>query len=112
MSLDDFGTGYSSLIQLHRMPFNEMKIDKSFVLEIGASDEAEQIVRSIADLGHNLGLSLCAEGIECEEALSFVQSVGCESAQGYLVSKPVPPTEIDGLVRASLRNPESAAIRS
>jgi EAL domain-containing protein (putative c-di-GMP-specific phosphodiesterase class I)/AmiR/NasT family two-component response regulator len=106
LSLDDFGTGYSSLIQLHRMPFNEMKIDKSFVLEIGVSDEAEQIVRSIADLGHNLGLSLCAEGIECEEALSFVRSIGCETAQGYLVSKPVSPAELATFIQTSANNLE------
>lgn len=98
LSIDDFGTGYSSLVQLHRMPFNEMKIDRSFVGEIGVNGEAEKIVRSIVDLGHNLGLSLCAEGIETQEALRFLRSLGCETAQGYLISKPVPPADLAAFV--------------
>jgi EAL domain-containing protein (putative c-di-GMP-specific phosphodiesterase class I) len=101
LSIDDFGTGYSSLIQLHRMPFNEMKIDRSFVMELIDNEESKKIVSSIAGLGHSLGLSLCAEGIEDEEALMFLRSLECETGQGYLISRPVPPAEMAELVFAS-----------
>jgi EAL domain-containing protein (putative c-di-GMP-specific phosphodiesterase class I)/ActR/RegA family two-component response regulator len=90
LSLDDFGTGYSSLIQLHRMPFSEMKIDKSFVIESDGNAEAVKIIRSIASLAESLELSLCAEGVESEAALALVRKVGCQSAQGYLIGKPMP----------------------
>ena len=89
LSIDDFGTGYSSFVQLYRMPFSELKIDKSFVLDMHQDEEAKIIVRSIANLGHNLGLSLCAEGVETREALDLLRSFGCEKIQGYLVSRPL-----------------------
>lgn len=94
LSLDDFGTGYSSLAQLHRMPFNELKIDKSFVLGVEAEPEAAKLVRIITLLGHELGLVVCAEGIETQEALDYVGRVRCDLAQGYLLGRPVPA---DGL---------------
>ena len=100
LSMDDFGTGYSSLVQLYRMPFGELKIDKSFVMDLGESDEAEKIVRSIVNLGHNLGLSVCAEGVETEEAVDLLRSIGCEKAQGYLISKPVPAKDMTEMLRA------------
>lgn len=93
LSLDDFGTGYSSLVQLHRLPFNEMKIDKSFVMEIGRDREADKIVRSIAGLARGLELKLCAEGIETTAALDFLRSLDCDTGQGYLISKPLPADE-------------------
>jgi len=99
LSLDDFGTGFSSLVELHRMPFNEMKIDKSFVMEIGKDEEAKKIIQSIVDLGHNLGLQLCAEGLESEEALEYVRSLGCDSAQGFLISKPLPVDQFTEFVK-------------
>lgn len=101
LSLDDFGTGYSSLAQLHRLPFNEMKIDKSFVIESDEDAEAAKIVRSIAGLAHNLGLSLCAEGVETEQALALVCDVGCRSAQGFLIGRPMPATEFLAFVRGA-----------
>jgi EAL domain-containing protein (putative c-di-GMP-specific phosphodiesterase class I) len=90
LSLDDFGTGYSSLVELYRMPFTEIKIDRSFVLDIVRSEEARIIVRSIVDLGKNLGLSVCAEGVETQAALDYLRSIGCHKAQGYLFAKPLP----------------------
>jgi EAL domain-containing protein (putative c-di-GMP-specific phosphodiesterase class I)/ActR/RegA family two-component response regulator len=90
LSIDDFGTGYSSLVQLYRMPFNEMKIDKSFVMEIGDREEAVKIIRAIAGLAHSLGMSLCAEGLETETAMRLLRSLDCELAQGFLISKPLP----------------------
>jgi EAL domain-containing protein (putative c-di-GMP-specific phosphodiesterase class I) len=91
VSIDDFGTGYSSLVALCRMPFNELKIDKSLVIELHRSEEAKLIVRSIVDLAHNLGLSVCAEGTETSEAVNFVRTCGCKSTQGYYISKPLAP---------------------
>jgi len=93
LSLDDFGTGHSSLVQLYRMPFSEMKIDKSFIMEVDQDEEARTIVRAISDLAHNLGLSLCAEGVESLSALDFMHSVNCETAQGYYMSRPIPGEE-------------------
>ena len=89
LSMDDFGTGYSSLVQLYRMPFSELKIDRSFVREIDSKEEARVIVRSIVDLAHNLNLTVCAEGVETHETLAFLRSVGCNQAQGYLFAKPM-----------------------
>ncbi len=100
LSIDDFGTGYSSLVELFRMPFNELKIDKSLVMEVHANEEAKLIVRSIVDLAHNLGLRVCAEGTETIEAMDFMQAVGCELTQGYYVSKPLPPDDLAALIVA------------
>ena len=94
VSIDDFGTGYSSLVALCRMPFNELKIDKSLVIELHKSEEAKLIVRSIVELAHNLGLSVCAEGTETSEAVNFVRACGCKSTQGYYVSKPLAPDAV------------------
>lgn len=94
LAMDDFGTGYSSLIQLHRMPFSELKIDMSFVQELGKGSDAEVIVRSIVDLGHNLGLSVCAEGVETRFALDFLKSLGCDQAQGFFISKALPENDL------------------
>ncbi len=89
VSLDDFGTGYSSLVQLYRLPFNELKIDKSFVMDVGLNAEADIIVEILALLGRKLGLKVCAEGIETGATLRHVQASGCDLGQGYLFSKPV-----------------------
>lgn len=98
LCIDDFGTGYSSLVELCRMPFSELKIDKSLVIELHKNDEAKLIVRSIVELAHNLGLSVCAEGTETVEAIDFVHSIGCEVAQGYYVSRPLPPDELEDFI--------------
>jgi len=94
LSLDDFGTGFSSLIHLYRMPFSELKIDQSFVNDVGHREEARLIVRTISEMAHNLNLSVCAEGVEDQEMLDFVRSIGCDKAQGYFFSRPIPGAEI------------------
>lgn len=99
LSIDDFGTGHSSLVELYRMPFSELKIDKSFVMDIGKEEEASIIVRSLVTLAHNLGLVVCAEGVETQQALDLLRSVGCEKAQGYFISKPIPETELIEFLR-------------
>ena len=90
LSIDDFGTGYSSLAYLKRLPVQELKIDKSFVMGMQSTEGDAQIVRSTIDLAHNLGLSVVAEGVESAAILDSLSSLGCDEAQGYHLSKPVP----------------------
>ncbi len=94
LSLDDFGTGFSSLTQLYRMPFNEIKIDKSLGMDIQSSREARTIVRSLVDLAHSLELKVCCEGVETGQALDFLQSVNCDYAQGYHIGRPMPADKL------------------
>ena len=103
LSLDDFGTGYSSLTQLYRMPFNELKVDKSLGLELHQSREARTIVRSLVDLAHNLGLKVCTEGVETETALQFLESAGSDYVQGYYLGRPVAATAIPQTVRSQVK---------
>lgn len=89
LSIDDFGTGFSSLAYLKRFPVNELKIDKSFVLEVDRNKSDDVIVRSTIELGHNLGLRIVAEGVEHVDIYNSLQKLGCDTAQGYLMSKPL-----------------------
>ena len=98
LALDDFGTGYSSLTQLQQMPFDEMKIDKTLVTNIPHSREATTMVGSLIELGHNLGLTICAEGVESKEALDLLAVLRCDRCQGYVISRAVPAREIQGIV--------------
>ncbi|OHC78462.1 MAG: hypothetical protein A3B62_05185 [Rhodospirillales bacterium RIFCSPLOWO2_01_FULL_65_14] len=100
LSLDDFGTGFSSLIQLYRMPFGEIKIDRSFVKDISVNEEARVIVQATIELAHRLDLTACAEGVESLEDLRFLSRIGCDKAQGYFISKPIPGEEMRDFVRA------------
>ena len=90
IALDDFGTGYSSLSYLQLFKFDKFKIDKSFVRKLGQSDDALTIVRTIVNLGHNLGLHVTAEGVETTAQLAILQQLGCDQIQGYLVARPAP----------------------
>ena len=99
LSIDDFGTGYSSLVQLHRLPFSELKIDRSFVLECGASRDALVIVRTIVDLAHNLGLTVCAEGVEDEEVVRLLEGLGCDSLQGFHIARPMEADQLPAWAR-------------
>ncbi|MFT5810447.1 MAG: diguanylate cyclase (GGDEF)-like protein [Rubritalea sp.] len=94
LSLDDFGTGYSSLTYLHQLPVKEVKIDKSFVQKLDHKNKL-LIVRSIVDLGRNLGLRVVAEGVETKNHVDVLTNLGCELLQGYYFSKPKPVKEID-----------------
>jgi EAL domain-containing protein (putative c-di-GMP-specific phosphodiesterase class I)/CheY-like chemotaxis protein len=110
LSLDDFGTGYSSLTQLYQMPFNEMKIDKSLVINVPHSREANTMVGSLIELGHNLGLKICAEGVENRAALDMLAILHCDRCQGFFISRAVPAHDIPSLV--SRWNRESPAASS
>jgi diguanylate cyclase (GGDEF)-like protein len=94
LSLDDFGTGYSSLTYLHQIPVKEVKIDKSFVEKLDDKNKL-LIVKSIVDLGHNLGLRVVAEGVESKNQVDALKNLGCERLQGYYFSEPKPKKEID-----------------
>jgi diguanylate cyclase (GGDEF)-like protein len=99
-SIDDFGTGHSSLAQLKNLPVDEMKIDKSFVLDLKPDSDDAIIVRSIISLGHNLGVRVVAEGVETPETWRIIKQMGCHVAQGYLMSKPLPSWHVLERVRA------------
>jgi diguanylate cyclase (GGDEF)-like protein/PAS domain S-box-containing protein len=94
LSIDDFGTGYSSLAYLKRLPVDEIKIDRSFVLNMETDAEDAAIVRSTIDLGRNLGLQVVAEGVETEAAWNRLESLGCTTAQGYFLTRPVAAPEL------------------
>lgn len=94
LSVDDFGTGYTSLGYLRRLPITELKIDRSFVANMTSSEEDAMIVRAAIDLGRNLGLGVVAEGVEDADVLARLQELGCDIAQGYMVSRPVPAAEL------------------
>lgn len=93
-SIDDFGTGYSSLGYLQRLPVDELKIDKSFVMNMLAEESSSMIVHSIIELAHNLRFKVVAEGVENKETLDRLALLGCDYGQGYFISKPIPPAEI------------------
>ncbi|MGB1027678.1 MAG: EAL domain-containing protein, partial [Rhodospirillaceae bacterium] len=90
ISLDDFGTGYSSLVELHRMPFSELKIDRSFVIGIVEEPDARIITSAILGLGSALGLKVVAEGVETAEHWQFLKDNNCNLAQGYFLTRPLP----------------------
>jgi EAL domain-containing protein (putative c-di-GMP-specific phosphodiesterase class I) len=94
LSLDDFGTGHSSLTQLYRLPFNEVKIDRTIGRELPDTNAVRMIVRAIIELGHNLDLHVCCEGVENESALEFLHQAGCDFAQGYFIARPMPAEEL------------------
>jgi EAL domain-containing protein (putative c-di-GMP-specific phosphodiesterase class I)/FixJ family two-component response regulator len=100
LSLDDFGTGYSSMVQLVRLPFSEIKVDKSFVMTAMQSQESRNVVKSIVQLGHSLGLYVTAEGVESAETLEYLKLIGCDLAQGYYIASPMPAEHIAEWIRA------------
>jgi EAL domain-containing protein (putative c-di-GMP-specific phosphodiesterase class I) len=90
LSIDDFGTGYSSLVKLHQLPFSELKIDKSFVQDCASNRESRILVRAMIDLAHSLRMKVVAEGVETKEVMERLREWGCDIAQGYFISRPMP----------------------
>ena len=113
IALDDFGTGYSSLSYLKRYPIDKIKIDRSFITNLGVDGDAEAVVSAIVSLAHALKLSVIAEGVETTQQLRCLASAGCTDVQGFLFSKPVSADEIDriSVQRSPLRRTVEAAAR-
>jgi len=111
IALDDFGTGYSSLSYLKRFPIDILKIDQSFIFEIGNNENDEAIVRAIFAMAQSLGLKVVAEGVETQQHMDFLRAESCDLVQGFFISRPVPAEEItlmldrqrtaDGLTRSA-----------
>jgi diguanylate cyclase (GGDEF)-like protein len=112
LSIDDFGIGHSSLAYLKRLPVGELKIDRSFVMNLPADENDSVIVRSTIDLGRNLGLNVVAEGVETEEALKELATLGCHVAQGFYLSRPLPPEDLTGWLQEAQERAGAAASAS
>ncbi|MEX2494803.1 MAG: EAL domain-containing response regulator [Woeseia sp.] len=104
LAIDDFGTGYSSLKQLYQLPFDEMKIDRTFVSGLPDDKEAQTIVRATIGLAHALNLTICAEGVETQAALKYLAGLDCERAQGFLISPAVAADKIEPLCSKKWRS--------
>jgi EAL domain-containing protein (putative c-di-GMP-specific phosphodiesterase class I) len=105
LSVDDFGTGYSSLTQLKRMPVQELKIDQSFIRDLDDASEDAVIVRSTIEMSHSLGLKVVAEGVELACSLRLLERWQCDTAQGYLISRPLPAEAFEAWLAQPLKAP-------
>jgi diguanylate cyclase len=112
IAIDDFGTGYSSLAYLKRLPVDEIKIDKSFILGMDESENDAVIVRSTIDLGRNLGLRVVAEGVETAKAWSRLAQLGCDIAQGYYLSRPVAADQLTEWLQERAASASERRLRS
>ncbi|BCG26185.1 GGDEF domain-containing protein [Pseudomonas tohonis] len=108
LSVDDFGTGYSSLAQLKSMPVQELKIDQSFIRELDETSEDAVIVRSTIEMSHSLGLKVVAEGVEHAHSLRLLERWRCDTAQGYLISRPLSAAAFEAWIAQPLRSPLAA----
>jgi diguanylate cyclase (GGDEF)-like protein len=109
ISMDDFGTGYSSLSYLRSFPFDKIKIDQSFIRDLIAKPESIAIIRAVAGLGHSFGMTTTAEGVETREQLDQMRAEGCTEVQGFFYSRPMPATEIAGLLARFAAKAQAAA---
>lgn len=109
VSMDDFGSGYSSLTYLQAFPFDKIKIDRAFIMNLGRNVQSAAIVRAVIGLGHGLGVSLVAEGVETQEQLDFLVEEGCDAVQGYLIGRPAPIDDYPWLVGLSPRLGDASA---
>lgn len=99
IAVDDFGTGYSSLAYIARLPIQDLKIDRSFVVGMTRNPDSLAIVRSVISLAHSLRLKVVAEGVESEERAALLLELGCDEMQGYLISRPTPSDLVPELIR-------------
>jgi len=110
LSIDDFGTGYSSLAYLKRLPVDELKIDKSFVMAMEKDEDDAKIVRSTIDLAHNLGLTVVAEGVENAAVMARLVALDCDEGQGYHMSRPLPASEMGAFAARWARRTQAEAV--
>jgi EAL domain-containing protein (putative c-di-GMP-specific phosphodiesterase class I)/FixJ family two-component response regulator len=110
ISIDDFGTGYASLSRLHELPFVEVKIDRGLVAGCSANPLKRGLCQTVVDLAHRFGASVCAEGVETAEDLRTLRAMGCDTAQGYLFSRPVAPKDFETLMRSRQVRPGTTRI--
>jgi EAL domain-containing protein (putative c-di-GMP-specific phosphodiesterase class I) len=96
LSIDDFGTGFSSLSTLYKLPFGELKLDKSFIMDMESSEEARALVETTVTMARRIGLKVVAEGVETEAAFERLRAIGCDYAQGYFISRPLPVARVRG----------------
>ena len=101
-AIDDFGTGYSSLSYLNKIPANLLKIDKSFIDKINANESSKQYVAAIISMGHIMGLDVISEGVEEEEQLEALRSIGCDYVQGYIWGRPMSAEDAEKLVTSMI----------
>jgi len=104
ISMDDFGSGYSSLSYLQAFPFDKIKIDRAFVVNLGRNPQSAAIVRAVIDLGHALEMSIVAEGVETQDQLGFLAEEGCDAVQGYFLGKPLPIAQYAALIGRNAAN--------
>jgi EAL domain-containing protein (putative c-di-GMP-specific phosphodiesterase class I) len=104
ISMDDFGSGYSSLSYLQAFPFDKIKIDRAFVMNLGRNPQSAAIVRAVIGLGHGLEMSIVAEGVETQEQLGFLADEGCDAVQGYFIGRPAPIGQYAVLVGRAVGN--------
>ena len=102
ISMDDFGSGYSSLSYLQAFPFDKIKIDRAFVMNLGRNPQSAAIVRAVIGLGHGLEMSIVAEGVETQEQLGFLAEQGCDAVQGYFIGKPLPIRQYSSAIGRSI----------
>ncbi|HEY4644734.1 MAG TPA: EAL domain-containing protein, partial [Steroidobacteraceae bacterium] len=100
LSLDDFGTGYSSLTELCRLPFSELKIDRTLIHDVPDSRQASTIVAAIIELAHRLSIRVCAEGVETDQACEFLKEAGCDSLQGVLFAMPMAAPDLERMAKS------------
>src|SRR4030081_3195979 len=112
ISMDDFGSGYSSLSYLQAFPFDKIKIEPAFVINLGKNPQSAAIVRAVIDLGHGLEMSIVAEGVETAEQLGFLAQEGCDAVQGYLIGKPLPIAHYAKLVGRAAPDMLKPALRT
>ncbi|WP_299648755.1 EAL domain-containing protein [Sphingomonas bacterium] len=109
VALDDFGTGYSSLSYLRRFPFDKIKIDRSFILDLMTDKDASAIIRSITSLADALGMETTAEGVETEDQMEALRAQGCSQIQGFYFSRPLPSSEVSGFLEGMMEEQRAAA---
>ena len=110
LSIDDFGTGYSSMAYLKRLPIDELKIDSSFVLGMNSDPNDAALVRGAVDLGHNLGLTVVAEGVETATHVAALQRLGCDIGQGFHYVRPMPADAFTDWLRRQPARPGTGAL--